>query len=438
MPSPRSRFETACRIGAFGVLGWLLGGSIVAPVAPRVETLRASEASTRLVALSRAPSNVAIHVDVPAAPETWVIDWLGALRHGGRAVSWSGTPAPAALVAQPMLDPDGGVRIDVAAPAGSVVTLRDDASLIDSVRVTSLGATVETPIVVGSVHAIVDDELLATPVADTPPARAVVVIGAAGWEGKFVASALEERGWPVIARFSVAPNVDVTQGVIASLDTSRIAAVIALDSTVASLAPMLERFVRSGGGLVLAGPSAASASVATLAVGHLAARTRPATSAADTIRLGSTGFYPVTSMTEDGVVLERRADGVAVAARRVGAGRVVQAGYDDSWRWRMAGAPGAEAAHRAWWSRVVSSVAYEPRVIPRSAATKDPSPLQGQGSLALPRMTDAPVAHLTDALGPPRPTPQIPSRAVDRRLLLALMMILLLAEWASRRLRGFK
>ncbi len=427
MPSPRSRFETACRIGAFGVLGWLLGGSIVAPVTPRVETVKASAVSARLGALTRASSNVAVHVDVSAVPEPWAVDWLGALRRSGRALSWSGAPAAAALSAQPIIDPDGGARIDVAAPAGSVVTLRDDVSPIDSVRVPRLGGSVTTPLVVGNVHASVGGETLSASVADAPPRRAIVVIGAAGWEGKFVASALEERGWPVIARFSVAPNVDVTQGVLASLDTSRIAAVIAVDSAVAPLAPMLERFVRSGGGLVLAGPAGASASVTRLAVGRLGARTRPTARPTDTVRLGSTGFYPVTSVPEDAVVLDRRSDGVAMAARRVGSGRVVQAGYDDSWRWRMAGVAGAEAAHRAWWSRVVSSVAYEPA-----------SP-QGQGAFAAPPLgMTAPAAHLVDALGPARPAPRMPVRLIGRRVLMMLMIILLLAEWASRRLRGVK
>ena len=442
MLSPRSRFETACRIGAFGVLGWLLGGSIVAPVTPRVERVTASSAEARLTPLTRAPANVAVHVDVPAVPDAWVVDWLGALRRNGRALSWSGTPAAAALTAQPILDPEGGVRVDVAAPSGSVVTLRDDVSPIDSVRVTRLGGSVATPLVVGRVHASVNGETLGARVLDAPQTRAIVVIGAAGWEAKFVASALEERGWPVIARFSVAPSVDVTQGALSSLDTSRVAAVIAIDSTVAPLAPMLERFVRSGGGLVLAGPAGSDASMTRLAVGPLGVRTRPATRAADTVRLGSTGFYPVTSVSEDAVVLERRSEGVTMAARRVGAGRVVQVGYDDSWRWRMAGAPGAEAEHRAWWSRVVTSVAYAPsaRCVTLTTA-KDSVRCGGQGPFAaapLETTDDAPVAHLAAARGPARAAAQIPTRPIDRRFLMMLVMILLLSEWASRRLRGFK
>jgi hypothetical protein len=144
----------------------------------------------------------------------------------------------------------------------------------------------------------------------------------------------------------------------------------------------------------------------------------------DTLSLGSTGFYPVSSLKQDAVTLERRGDGIAVAARRVGAGRVVQMGYDDSWRWRMAGAPGSENAHREWWSRLVSAVAYAPSA-PSTTRVTDES---------------APLARLVDAIGPARPTAAgVTDRApVDRRILIALMMILLLAEWASRRLRGLR
>ncbi|HEU4787753.1 MAG TPA: hypothetical protein VFS57_10100, partial [Gemmatimonadaceae bacterium] len=110
------------------------------------------------------------------------------------------------------------------------------------------------------------------------------------------------------------------------------------------------------------------------------------------------------------------------AARRVGAGRVLQVGYDDSWRWRMAGGPGSEAAHRMWWSRVAASVAYVPV---GGSAERD-----GSGAMA-------PVAHLVDRIGPARAPVQRPgSRRVDSRILMAIIMILLLTEWGSRRLRG--
>jgi hypothetical protein len=159
--------------------------------------------------------------------------------------------------------------------------------------------------------------------------------------------------------------------------------------------------------------------VSTLAAGQAGPRIRRNVAASDTLGLGTTGYFPITSTRDDAVAVERRSSGVAVAARRIGPGRVLQIGYDDSWRWRMAGAPGSEAAHRDWWSRVVSSVAYAPGGVES-------------------RSFDAPVASLIGRLGPSRPAPVASRGGVDPRLLLAIMLALLLVEWTSRRLRGLK
>src|SRR6185437_809706 len=187
------------------------------------------------------------------------------------------------------------------------------------------------------------------------------------------------------------------------------------------------RYVQSGGGLVLAGPASLAGTMSRLAAGIAGARTRPAVGPDDTLRLGSTGFYPVARLDRDGIALEYRAGRVSVAARRYGAGRVIQVGYDDTWRWRMAGAPGAEAAHRAWWSRVVASVAYVPHA---AASAAEP----GRAPPA-----SAPLAHMVERLGGAQQAPDLPAHGpMDRRILLAIIMILLISEWASRRLRGLR
>lgn len=423
MPSPRSRFETACRVGAFAVLGWLLGTSIIPVKSGRLERLSATDLAARLPQLTKSSGNVGIHVTLPTTPAAWEVDWLHALDHSGRALSWNGTPPAVAMSVEPIADPDGGVRVDIAAPNGSAVALRDDASLIDSVRISNLGGTIATPIAVGTLRGQVGGQHFSARVVDSVDLKSVMIVGAAGWEGKYIVSALEERGWPVIARFTIAPNVDVTQGTIQSLDTSRVAVLIAIDSTVATLGDAVARFVRAGGGLVIAGPAASAKNIAALAPGRIAERTRPNVKPTDTVRLGSTGFYPV-ALKSDAIALEKRADGVAVAARRLGAGRVIQVGYDDSWRWRMAGVAGSERAHREWWARIVSSAAYAP--VGTSAALADAS-------------TAAPVASLTDRLGLPRTlTSKLPATPIDRRWLIAAMMTLLLVEWTSRRLRGMR
>ncbi len=424
MRSRRRRFETACRVGAFALLGWLLGGSLMVTGTRRWERATDLDLLTRLAAWTRDAHATSFRVDVAAAPPTWAIDWLAALRHGGHTVVWSGSPPAVAMTVEPIPDPSGGVRVDLAAPSGSAVVLRDEGGIIDTARVSGLGATATLPLAIGAIGATAGAQQLSVLAPDSAHLRSIVVIGDASWEGKFIVAALEERGWPVIARFAVAPNVQVSQGGPIVLDTSRVAAVIAVDSAVQSLGPQLERFVRSGGGLVLAGPSSLAPSVATLAPGVLGARVRPVVVPKDTIGLGATGFYPVRALTADGVALERRVDGVVIAARRVAAGRVLQVGYDDSWRWRMAGGVSSERAHRDWWARVVGSVAY----VPTTALA--PTPM----------FASAPRAYLFARLGAPVPAGvDLESRApLDRRILLLLIMVLLLAEWSSRRLRGLK
>ena len=424
MRSRRSRFEIACRVAAFGLIGWLLGDSVI-PSTPRgLERASGADVATRLAVWTRAPATTALHADLRTTPDGWVVDWLAALRHSNRAVSWSGSPPALALAAEALSDPNGGVRIDVAAPQSSMVVLGDAGGPIDSARVVGFGASVVTPIAIGSITARLGAEHAVVAEPEPVNARSIVVIGEAGWEGKFIVSALEELGWRVSAKFAVAPNVDVEQGAMTTFDTSRVAAIIAIDSLVQSQAAAVERFVQSGGGLVLAATSSRSPAMRLLAPGSLGARTRPVLQASDTMRLGSTGFYPVAALNAGGIALDKRSDGIALAARRVGAGRVLQVGYDDSWRWRMAGAQGSERAHREWWSRIVSAVAYVPTPA-RPAATNAES---------------APLARLVDRLGPAQTEPQrrTSRNPLDERILLAAIMILLIAEWGSRRLRGLR
>ena len=423
MRSRRRVFELACRLATFALVGWLLGDSILPANGRRLERAPSTAIGSRLSTWTRASANVQLHADLATVPEDRVVDWLVALRHSGHSVTWSGSPPALAMAAEQLADPRGSVRIDVAAPSQSAMMLRDDASIIDSVNVKELGATIVTPLAVGTIVGDASGQRFSTHAPNSARLRAIVVIGDASWEGKFIASTLEERGWPVIAKFRVAPAVDVVQGAPLPLDTSRVAAVVAIDTTIQSLGPAVDRFVRSGGGLILAGTASLASTAAQLAPGSLGARTRPASLPADTIGLGTTGFYPVTALNPAGVALDRRAGGIAVAARRLGSGRVLQIGFDDSWRWRMAGGPGSENAYREWWSRAVAAVAYLPATAGGPTAST----------------ASAPLARLVDRLGPARAAAPSATRSpVDHRILLTLIMILLLAEWASRRLRGLR
>jgi hypothetical protein len=124
------------------------------------------------------------------------------------------------------------------------------------------------------------------------------------------------------------------------------------------------------------------------------------------------------------VPLESRDGRVIAAARRAGAGRVVQLGYDETWRWRLAGTGDAPAAHRDYWSAVVSAASYR--------ATK---PIESAAARA---GDAAPLASLYADLGAPSAPHAAPLHigAGVRWWMFALLALLLLAEWGSRRLRG--
>jgi hypothetical protein len=103
----------------------------------------------------------------------------------------------------------------------------------------------------------------------------------------------------------------------------------------------------------------------------------------------------------------------------------MQVGYDETWRWRMAGGDEAAAAHREWWSRLVAAVAYAP-LVPRGSGVAS--------------VDETPLASLVDALGPATPMDRrLAPRTDEARItwiLFTLVATSLLAEWTARRLRG--
>jgi hypothetical protein len=214
----------------------------------------------------------------------------------------------------------------------------------------------------------------------------------------------------------------VTQGAAGAIDTSRYSAVVALDTTLGSVGPSIARFVRDGGGLVLLAGAANAPALRAIAPAHAGERRPAGTRAFDVAEpVNAMAVYPLESPRGDAVRISTRGPLLTVAARREGAGRVLQAGFDETWRWRMQGGAGAVASHRAWWSRIVASVAAAP--LP---------PLDES-----PAAEGAPLARLVDALGPPVTT--APDSSAPHRLpvwLFPAILLCLLAEWGSRRWRG--
>jgi hypothetical protein len=313
--------------------------------------------------------------------------------------------------------------VAAAAPRGSRVVIGDDLGPIDTIVAAGSWGRLFVPAIDGTVSAGVGAGIARATRVDSLELRPLLVLGRAGWETKFVVAALEERGWTVESRVPVSPFAEIAQGARGPIDTSRYSAVVAIDTTAAPHASTIARYVRSGGGVIIAGSAAHIPALAALRAGQPGARIpeRPA-AAGDTTARATLALTPITRLAADAIPLEWRGEHVAVAARRVGRGRVLQVGYDDTWRWRLTGAEDPVAAHREWWARAVSGVAYAPAHRLSAYADLDPVPL----------------TNLVAALGLPDTTPRECSgtRGSTVPLLFAICIVALLAEWGSRRWRG--
>ena len=423
-PEPRRRFELAARVAATLLIAWMIGRALAPTARVSIEERSDSRAlPSAIVSWTLAPVPTSVHVTLRLAPRARERDWLRALAGAGVRVGWSGDSIPAtAIEVAARSDPAGGVRAFVAAPAGAQGTLSDAVGMLDSVTVGAGVNALTVPIASGALDVAIGDQHALAGAPDSVLPRQVVVLGQAGWEGKFVIASLQERGWKVSSRVRVAPGIFASQGTPLALDTAHTAAVIALDSSASAYAGTITAFERSGGGVVLAGDAALAPSLRAIAPGRVGARVLAASiSFASATPRRALGFFPVLSLASDAVALESRDGRVAAAARRVGAGRVVQLGYDETWRWRLAGTGDAPAAHRDYWSSVVAAAAY--RATARSAATLEDA---------------APLASLYAALGDPTIARGAPA-ILGARLpwwMFAALAALLLAEWGSRRLRG--
>ena len=408
----------------FTVLLVLLLGVGVKGRGSRVEATTAGlRASLERWSTVEEPRHLQLRLDRP--PDGVERDWLAALAASGTEVRWSGPSLVAtAMSVAPVADPQGGIDILVAAPAGSLIHLLDTLGVRDSASGASGGIRFHLSESVSSVETRVGPVWATDSPRDSLVLGRLLVLGRAGWETKFTVAALEERGWQVDARLAVAKGADIT-GAAAPIDTTRYSAVLALDSTAARSAGEITRYVRSGGGLLLWPGAASVKSLAALAPGGAgpveADRSRTPAAGAPRAALD---LSPITSLKPDALVLERRGDVVSVSARREGLGRVTQVGYLDLWRWRMAGADGSVEAHRAWLARLVAGVAWT-----RKSAINAPP---GDA---------APLATLIDKLGSPsEPTPPTFASLVQRwsGWLFGVLLACSLLEVVSRRARGVR
>ena len=394
----------------------------------RSDPVRASasqrDLTTALSRWSTAAEPVSVHLESEGFLDPFQRDWLAALAGVGTRVTWeSRGGAPLAVAVEPVADPEGGVRAWVAAPSGTRIDVEDPAGPLDSLAASGGGARLLVRSSPAELRARAGVSVAGSAVTDSLVLGRILLLGLAGWESKFVAAALEERGWKLDARLRLSPRGDVRQGALGPIDTARYAAVLVLDSIGNAEARAVARFVREGGGAVIAAPAAGTTALAAISAASAGARLpgrEPFDSTLAQPRL-SLELVPLAPR-EDAVVLERRGNSVAVAARRVDRGRVLSTGYRDTWRWRMGGGESAVEDHRDWWAGLVARVAYVGRVRKPTAPATD----------------EAPLATMIDRLGPASAAPAGPGPGwkISPAWLFGLLAAALLLEWASRRLRG--
>ena len=415
--------ERAVRGLAFAILAWLVW-SATRP-ASRARSVQASIGNVPRHATewARDAGLASMDVEMDATPEPRDLNMLAALARAGTAVTWNGAVAPLGVTAERVPDPMSSTRVSLAGAPGAWLHVSDRLGALDSVKPNRDNAQLLIEEAEPPIRATSGGFSAVAASGDSLILRPVLVIGGAGWESKFVVAALEERGWHVATQIAVAPGARVGQGSAALIDTARYAAIVVLDTSGASWAQAIGRYVHAGGGLVLAGRSASIPAFASLAPATLGAHraARPAL-VADSVTPRALAHWALATPRNDAAALARFGSELAVAARVVGAGRVAQTGSEETWRWRMEGAEGSASAHREWWSRLVAAVAYAPSV---SLATHPP-------------MISAPRAQIIDALGEPRRLSRVASRfdPLHSPIVITVLLALLLAEWASRRLRG--
>ncbi len=432
----------------------------VADVADSSATALAASILRDVVAAAGDTQPRGITVELPAVPTSRARALLGAVDGGGIIVQWidrtqaAGLALSAAAVAGPSGAVDvrvAGVRADSTAATPATLApleLRDGGGTLDSLANTRRAgwrlASVSPPLraSVGASEARVS--------VPTPRfVRRVMLMAQPGWESKFTAAALEEAGWHVDGSVRVSRRTAVTLGAPARLDTSRYAVVVLLDSMSVDAA-VLTRFVRQGGGLVLGGDALRIPALASITPVR-ASSVRGAVAGAlltETPRRGLEAWELVATRGASVVQSDPSDHGhvePVLVAQRLGAGRVVASAYRNSWRWRMEGTDDGAAEHRGWWGGVLALAAGVPIGVQAAAGDSLADAYPGDA---------APFADLVARLGGPVPADSAgePSRALagtafaallDRLraapgLLFMVIVLALLGEWASRRLRGHR
>ena len=415
--APRAAQNTLVQVGARGVM------------------------DVSVASLLRAGSD-SIGVTLRAPPDARTRAVLRAIRGSGRIVALTASSAltPVAVTVEEEWRASGGTRVQVVASGPAPVAVSDAAGLVDTMRVDTAGMRVRSGPVQGALRVDLPATHAAAAVlgAGVPDAARVLVAGAVSWESRFLVAALEEAGWPVDASIVLSPKVTIAQGAVRTPSRSRHAIVVVLPGAPSSVAAALPQFVRAGGGVIIVGEAARLASLASIRAGAPGVTVTGEVGAEQSAEpRHGLDLVPITSLADGSVSLEARDGRIAIAARRVGAGRVVQVGYENSWLWRMAGDDDAPVAHRRWWSSLLSGIVPLAAPVSRSPAdvehdTLDAAPVaELAGALGLPVMRAEPLAAMKrQTIG------ASVLQLLEVRWLFAVIVLSLVASWTLRRWRG--
>ncbi len=403
-----------------------------------------SELSTIIAKTARDSTGPRLHTTLSRIPDARVRSALAASRAAGLAVVWTDSTSASglAVAAGAEVDPQGGTVIRAVGNASRPLLVRDDAGLLDSIGGVSAGASGRTSNglavrgaqLSGHAIAVQGTSRATVPVPRAAILKRILLVAHPGWEAKFVAAALEERGWRVDGTLLIARRASVTLGAPLTLDTARYAAVIVLDSGVVST-DALTRFVRQGGGVILSADALRASSFASLRPASIVGMRSavPGALLSDAPRQGLDAFD--LRPAPRAVVLQRESRGgkrePSVVAWRIGSGRVIASAYRETWHWRMEGTDDGIEEHRNWWSALVSASAFAPADSSVTHSTSRSTRFPGDA---------APYADLVARVG--APTATLPARTAASSgptrmwLLFVVAAVALLTEWALRRLRG--
>jgi hypothetical protein len=158
MRSPAERrarlAEGVLRAVGAAAIAWALWRAVAPEPARGLVVVDGAALNEALRRWSVEPAPDSLHATLDATPGAATRDWLAAIAASGTRVSWHATDAPPlALAVSRIQDPGGGARIAIAAPSGALVSVRDGAGPIDTVRVRSAGATLEMGAPVGTISA---------------------------------------------------------------------------------------------------------------------------------------------------------------------------------------------------------------------------------------------------------------------------------------------